>query len=131
VPAPSNPLWTTAQSPQAHTLRLCRARALLDQFAENALRSEIENIAINRSSEEDDYGWLISIEQMAERIGIAQSLESEIRIERDTIFDHYAEGAEEDEDPSPTSGRGYSGPSDTHPAGEQRSQIGAMFQELS
>lgn len=101
---------------------------LLKQYAEAALRSDIDNISSNRTDEDSDSQWLDEIESLAESIGVVDELRDEIEYERSNTAQHYAE--EEPHDLPDGSSSGYSAVSrvDTH---VDRAYIGAIFQQLS
>jgi hypothetical protein len=101
---------------------------LLKQYAEAALRYDIDNISGNRTDEESDSQWLDDIETLAESIGVVDQLRNDIESERGSTAQHYAE--EESHDWSDGSGSGYSAGSrqDTY---EDRSYIAEIFEQLS
>ncbi|GGO62947.1 nSTAND3 domain-containing NTPase [Nonomuraea cavernae] len=101
---------------------------LLKQYAEAALRSDVDNISSNRTDEDSDSQWLDEIEGLAETIGLADELRDDIERERSNTAQHYAE--EESHDFSDRSRSGYSATSrlDTH---KDRAYIGEIFQQLS
>jgi hypothetical protein len=99
---------------------------LLQEYAEKALRSDIENISANRQDADTEHGWLNNIERVADRLGIAARLRADIAYERSSIDEYYAR--EKGDDPAPTSGGGYWQPAS--PSEQTRSDIGALFRQL-
>ncbi|MEV7971057.1 restriction endonuclease [Sphaerisporangium sp. NPDC088356] len=102
--------------------------SLLKQYAEGALRSEIDAISSNRTDVDTDSQWLDSIEGLAERIGIVDRLQGDIEYERASISEHYEEMPPYD--PTLSRDLGYS----TAPSQslvETRLYIGGIFRQLS